>query len=83
LISEIRHKQKEFSLRTSAENKKVLGQYFTDSPIAEFMSSLIDVKDLNPDRVRLFDCGAGYGMLTVSTALHLLSKGINQRELNH
>lgn len=80
MISEIRHKQKEFSQKTSAENKKILGQYFTDSPIAEYMSTLVDIKDLNPDQVRLLDCGAGHGMLTVSTAMYLLNKGINNVE---
>jgi adenine-specific DNA-methyltransferase len=80
LISEIRHKQKEFSQKTSAENKKILGQYFTDSPIAEYMSTLVDIKNLNPDQVRLLDCGAGHGMLTVSTAMYLLNKGINNVE---
>ncbi len=80
MISEIRHKQKEFSQKTSNEDKKILGQYFTDSPIAEFMSNLIDVQILNPNHVRLLDCGAGHGMLTASTALYLLKKGVNNVE---
>jgi len=80
LILEIRHKQKEYSQSKSIEAKKILGQYFTDSPIAEFMSSLIDIESLNPDQVRLLDCGAGHGMLTVSTAMHLLKNGINKVE---
>jgi adenine-specific DNA-methyltransferase len=77
LIDEIRNKQKEFLLTKSIEEQKKLGQFFTDSPIAEFMSSLIDIKSLNPEKVRLLDCGAGYGILTASTALHLLRNGIN------
>jgi adenine-specific DNA-methyltransferase len=77
LIDEIRNKQKDFLLTKSIEEQKKLGQFFTDSPIAEFMSSLIDIKSLNPDEVRLLDCGAGYGILTASTALHLLRNGIN------
>ncbi len=76
MILKIRQKQNEFSQKTSNENKKLLGQYFTDSPIAEFMSSLIDVKVLNSKNVRILDCGAGHGILTVSTALYLLKKGI-------
>ncbi|SFS83799.1 adenine-specific DNA-methyltransferase [Zhouia amylolytica] len=77
MTSEIRHKQKEYSQTKSDEDKKILGQYFTDSPIAQFMSSLIDDEVLNPDKVKLLDCGAGHGILTVSTAFHLLNKGIN------
>lgn len=80
MILDIRQKQKEFSKKTSNENKKKLGQYFTDSPIAEFMSSLIDITLLNPNQVKMLDCGAGYGMLTASTALHLFENGINNIE---
>ena len=78
MISEIRIKQKEYSQNKSKESQKELGQYFTDSPIAQFMSSLIDVSKLNPENVKLLDCGAGHGMLTASTALFLLDNGINK-----
>ena len=80
MITEIRSKQKKYSESKSIEDKKILGQYFTDSPIAEFMSSLIDVKSLNPNRVRLLDCGAGHGILTASSAIFLLKNGVNRVE---
>ena len=80
MILEIRDKQREYSLSKSNEEKKILGQYFTDSPIAEFMSSIIDIESLNPNRVRLLDCGAGHGMLTASTAFFLLKNGIHKIE---
>ncbi|MGJ8664988.1 MAG: Eco57I restriction-modification methylase domain-containing protein [Patiriisocius sp.] len=81
LIAQIRQKQKIYSESTDSQSQKRLGQYFTDSPIAEFMSSLINLDNLNPDNVKLLDCGAGYGMLTTSTALHLLNNGINNLDV--
>lgn len=80
MISQIRKKQIEYSFNKTDEDKKILGQYFTDSPIAVFMSSLINVTSLNPNNVKVLDCGAGYGILTVSTAIHLLKNGINKVE---
>jgi adenine-specific DNA-methyltransferase len=80
LLTEIRHKQKQYSQCKSDEEKKILGQYFTDSPIALFMSSLIEINSLNPNIVRILDSGAGCGILTASTALHLLNNGINNVE---
>lgn len=80
MIERIRNRQKEFSLNKSDENKKVLGQYFTDSPIADFMSSMVDLKTLNRKSVKLLDCGAGYGMLTASTAIYLLDNGFEKVE---
>lgn len=80
MIAELRNKQKEYSASKDGNAKKILGQYFTDSPIAEFMSGLVDTSILNPDLVRMLDSGAGHGMLTVSTAIHLLNNGINNVE---
>ena len=77
MISGIRNKQKKYSQSKSVKERKELGQYFTDSPIAEFMSSLIDINILNPNEVRMLDCGAGYGILTASTAIYLLKNGVN------
>ncbi|WP_421948080.1 Eco57I restriction-modification methylase domain-containing protein [Phaeodactylibacter xiamenensis] len=80
MTSQIRYKQKAFAESRSDKESKVLGQYFTDGPIADFMSSLIDVESLDPKDVKLLDCGAGYGMLTATTALHLLENGIERLE---
>jgi len=80
LIAELRHKQKEYSESRSGSTKKALGQYFTDSPIAEFMSGLVDVDSLDSRLVTILDPGAGHGILTASIALYLLNNGISKVE---
>lgn len=77
MTAEIQQKQKEYSRNKSNSSKKKLGQYFTDEPIAKFMSSLIDLKLLK-NEVNILDSGAGYGMLTLSTVEYLFDNGINK-----
>ncbi len=76
MVKEVGLKQKEFLAKKEKKEQKVLGQYFTDASIAEYMSSLIDDKILPDGVVRILDCGAGHGVLTVSTALYCMDKGV-------
>jgi len=53
--------------------RKLWGQFYTGAAVSNFMASWIQ----NPKQkhLRLLDAGAGTGILTVSSALHCLSKG--------
>lgn len=58
------------------KNKAEYGQFMTPSVIAEFMAKLFDKQALN---VKLIDCGAGIGSLSISAISHL--KNIEQVDL--
>jgi len=64
---------------TSNEFKKNIGQFFTSKEIASFMSSLISVEG---DIYKLLDSCAGLGMLSISTILFLVSKGVKKIHLD-
>ncbi|WP_278491348.1 Eco57I restriction-modification methylase domain-containing protein [Acinetobacter gyllenbergii] len=64
---------------TSNEFKKNIGQFFTSKEIAIFMSSLISVED---DTYKLLDSCAGLGMLSISTILFLVNKGVKKIHLD-
>jgi len=53
--------------------RKLRGQFYTGSAVSNFMASWI--QNSNQKHLRLLDAGAGTGILTVSSALHCLSKG--------
>jgi adenine-specific DNA-methyltransferase len=52
-----------------------LGQFFTGLVVSDYMASLV-VKPKSKT-IRILDAGAGTGILTASTALHLLGMGCN------
>ena len=49
--------------RLDPKNKSKLGQFMTPSVIADFMANLFDD---NASNVKLLDCGAGIGSLSIS-----------------
>lgn len=53
--------------------RKILGQYFTRAPVADYMASMI--KPVDARIVRILDAGAGVGILTISAALRCLETG--------
>ena len=57
-----------------SESKQALGQFFTPTPVAEFMASLFE---LAADEIHLLDAGAGEGALTEAFVRSACSR--NQR----
>ena len=64
----IDHIRKLTNTKLDPINKSKFGQYMTSNVIAEFMASLFS--DGNAD-VKLLDCGAGIGSLTVAATKKL------------
>ena len=54
--------------KLNPKKKAELGQYMTPSVIAEYMSTLFNAKK---EDIKLLDCGAGIGSLTISAAKKL------------
>ena len=63
---------------TNLSKRKVLGQYFTQSIIAGFMSKRIEIKK---KRIRLLDPGMGTGILAIAASMRLADLGIEAIEL--
>ncbi|MFW6558157.1 Eco57I restriction-modification methylase domain-containing protein [Acinetobacter baumannii] len=64
----IEHIRKITNAKLNAKKKSELGQYMTPSVIAEFMASLFNNKK---KEIKLLDCGAGIGSLTISAVKRL------------
>lgn len=75
VVTEVGVKQADYAKGNCKDKKREFGQFFTDPQIADFMCSLITVEDLDPDCIRLLDCGAGHGMLTLTASLMLKNNG--------
>lgn len=54
--------------KLNPKKKAELGQYMTPSVIAEYMATLFNTKE---EDIKLLDCGAGIGSLTISAAKKL------------
>jgi len=63
---------------TNLSKRKVLGQYFTQSIIATFMSKQIDTKK---KKIRLLDPGIGTGILAIAASMRLADLGVEAIEL--
>ena len=63
---------------TNLSKRKVLGQYFTQSIIAGFMSKRIEIKK---KRIRLLDPGMGTGILAIAASMRLAELGVEAIEL--
>ncbi len=61
--------QEGYEARTSSEQRKRRGQFFTPASVAEFMAGLIATP---PWRMRLLDPGAGTGTLTAAVCQRIL-----------
>lgn len=59
----IDHIRLQVNTKLNPKNKHIFGQFMTPSVIADYMASLFD-KKLN--KVKLLDCGAGIGSLSIS-----------------
>ena len=68
----VEHIRKTTNAKLNPKKKSELGQFMTPSVIAEYMASLFDD---HKKEIKLLDCGAGIGSLTISAAKKL--KNIN------
>ena len=57
------HLRLQINKKLNPDNKSKLGQFMTPSVIADYMASLFD-KQMN--NIKLLDCGAGIGLLTIA-----------------
>ncbi len=73
MIQTIEKQQTSYVNSKEAHERKELGQYFTDSNVAEYMASLIT--PIEVDCLRILDAGAGAGILTTCAALRCLTNG--------
>lgn len=74
MLQSIATSQNEFLLSQVAEKRKKLGQFFTDSKIAQYMASLFDGKNLI-DHIDVLDAGAGAGILSIATVQRMKALG--------
>lgn len=65
--------QSAFLRSKSVQERKTLGQFFTSPVVADYMASMLH----KPKRkeISILDAGAGTGVLTAATAVHLLELG--------
>lgn len=91
MIEAVALAQTEYLVSKPEADRKVLGQYFTGSVIADYMASMLQLVDAPV--VRFLDAGAGAGILTIAAAMRYLSLGntkvhavlyeIDQNALSH
>jgi adenine-specific DNA-methyltransferase len=79
LLDEAFGRSEALRLGTPAARRKGWGQYFTAPPVAGFMASLLSGGQT--ERVRVFDPGAGTGILGLAAAVSLMSRGARHVEL--
>ena len=72
-VNNIGRLQSEVLRSKSVQERKELGQFFTGPVVANYMASILH----KPKRkeLRILDAGAGTGILTSATAVHLLELG--------
>lgn len=73
LLSDIQSEGIKYSHLRQSKHKKDFGQFFTDAHIAEFMSNLFSVDTTK--ELKVLDCGAGNGMLSVALLNTLIERG--------
>ncbi len=76
MIETVAIAQTNYLVSKSEIERKVLGQYFTGSAVADYMASMIE--PVNAPVVRILDAGAGTGILTISAALRYINIGSKQ-----
>ena len=74
MIQGIEQQQTHYINAREANERKALGQYFTDSSVAEYMASLIQPIN-RVECIRVLDAGAGSGILATYAALRCLEYG--------
>jgi adenine-specific DNA-methyltransferase len=73
ILDDIIELQSNFLISQPNEKRKALGQYYTGSIVATYMASLVE--PTQKKNLTLLDAGAGTGILTACTALHVLEGG--------
>lgn len=81
LIHKIENSSALYAKKTSPKKKKELGQFFTDSSIAEYMASLFNFTQHTDEKIQVLDCGAGHGILSITLVHKLILDGYNHISL--
>ena len=81
LLKEIEDKTSIYTKNTSSDQKKQLGQFFTDYRIADYMAKLFLFKIPKSETIEILDCGAGHGILSISLLNILIQKGYKKFNL--
>ena len=81
LLKAIENKAFVYAQTTSSDQKKKLGQFFTDHRIANFMATLFSLHLPKSRTVDILDCGAGHGILSIALLYKLIKKGYNEINL--
>ncbi len=81
LLKKIEKESFSYSDNSPISRKKSLGQFFTDSSVANYMSGLFSFKKSIDKKLKVLDCGAGHGILALALLYKLISKGYKIIEL--
>ncbi|SFV58433.1 Modification methylase PstI [hydrothermal vent metagenome] len=81
LLNKIEKESFAYSVNSSISRKKKLGQFFTDSSVANYMSTLFSFKKSIDKKLKVLDCGAGHGVLAIALLYKLVTKGYKTIEL--
>jgi len=81
LLKTIEHKASVYAKNTSSDQKKQLGQFFTDYRIANYMANLFSFELPRTETIEILDCGAGHGILSISLLNILIQKGYRKFNL--
>ena len=81
LLKTIEHRASIYAKSISPNQKKLLGQFFTDHPIADHMANLFSFKMPKTKNIEIIDCGAGHGILSISLLNTLTEKGYTKFNL--
>jgi len=64
-----------YSKSSSSLIKKDLGQFFTDASVAKFMANMFSLTNPITDKIKVLDCGAGHGILSIALLYRLVFEG--------
>ena len=81
LLKKIEKESFSYSINSSKLRKKEFGQFFTDSSVANYMSSLFSFKKNIHSKLKILDCGAGHGILAIALLYKLVTQGYKTIEL--
>ncbi len=81
LLKTIEYKASVYAKTTSSNQKKELGQFFTDYRIADYIANLFSFKMPKTKTIEILDCGAGHGILSISLLNILIQKGYTKFDL--
>ena len=64
-----------YSKSSSSLIKKDLGQFFTDASVAKSMANMFSLTNPITDKIKVLDCGAGHGILSIALLYRLVFEG--------